>query len=156
MAICYIMIGLPGSGKSTWIKDNLKGIPVISSDAIIEEIAKKNGTSYDFEFKDNISFANKEFERNIKEAVDNNLTFIVDRTNLSMKVRKRLIDSLPLSYQVKAVFFHTPSKKEHARRLKKRPGKTIPKEVLESMILNFEEPLLDEGFDEIWEIRQNG
>lgn len=34
----YVMCGLPGSGKSTWCSENLKGLPVISRDTIREEL----------------------------------------------------------------------------------------------------------------------
>ena len=32
--VVYLMVGIPGSGKSTWIKENLEGLPVISRDII--------------------------------------------------------------------------------------------------------------------------
>jgi hypothetical protein len=35
-------------------------------------------------------------------------------------------------------------------RLSGRPGKHIPKTVIDSMIDNWEEPTLEEGFKEIW------
>jgi hypothetical protein len=47
------------------------------------------------------------------------------------------------------VFFPTPDQAEHARRLALRPGKTIPWNILNGMISTIEQPITDEGFDEI-------
>ena len=48
--------------------------------------------------------------------------------------------------------FATPEPKELARRLASRydSGKIIPEHVMQSMIENWEEPTLEEGFKEIW------
>jgi tRNA uridine 5-carbamoylmethylation protein Kti12 len=50
------------------------------------------------------------------------------------------------------VVFPTPEPEELARRLASRPGKTIPPEVIERMIEDWEEPDLSEGFEEIWRV----
>lgn len=36
--IAYVMVGMPGSGKSTWIKNNIPDIPIISRDIIRAEL----------------------------------------------------------------------------------------------------------------------
>lgn len=36
--IAYVMVGMPGSGKSTWIKNNIPHIPVVSRDIIRAEL----------------------------------------------------------------------------------------------------------------------
>jgi gluconate kinase len=46
--------------------------------------------------------------------------------------------------------FKTPAWPELKRRLASRPGKTIPRKVVKSMIHNFEQPSEEEGFTEIW------
>jgi tRNA uridine 5-carbamoylmethylation protein Kti12 len=46
--------------------------------------------------------------------------------------------------------FKTPDEEELIKRLNSRPGKEIPKDVISNMIDNWEEPTLEEGFDEIW------
>jgi len=53
-------------------------------------------------------------------------------------------------YEHIAVVFRTPEPAELARRLASRPGKHIPKNVIDSMIYNWDEPTEDEGFTEIW------
>jgi gluconate kinase len=53
-------------------------------------------------------------------------------------------------YEHVAVVFQTPEQDELKRRLKSRPGKVIPKRVVETMIELWEEPTEEEGFKEIW------
>jgi gluconate kinase len=53
-------------------------------------------------------------------------------------------------YEHIAVVFRTPSRDELDVRLSGRPGKHIPKTVIDSMIAGWEEPELEEGFEEIW------
>ena len=40
----YIMIGIPGSGKSTYVKNNLADIPMISRDIIRIELLSAGST----------------------------------------------------------------------------------------------------------------
>jgi gluconate kinase len=56
---------------------------------------------------------------------------------------------LPGYYKI-AVVFRTPDRSELDVRLAGRPGKHIPKKVVDDMIANWDEPTEDEGFDEVW------
>ena len=79
----------------------------------------------------------------------------IDRTNLSVKSRKKFIDKLKLhKYEIECVVFPMPGTEklpsdEWNRRLESRPGKSIPGHVLSSMIEYYEPPTLSEGFSEI-------
>lgn len=41
--VVYLMVGIPGSGKSTWIKENQPKLPVISRDIIRAELGFTSG-----------------------------------------------------------------------------------------------------------------
>jgi gluconate kinase len=56
---------------------------------------------------------------------------------------------LPKEWIKVCVFFPTPEADELQRRLDSRVGKSIPKNVMDSMIQHLEIPQLSEGFDEI-------
>ena len=44
----YVLVGPPSVGKSTWIKSlDDSNIVVINRDEIVEEVAEKNGLTYD-------------------------------------------------------------------------------------------------------------
>lgn len=153
MPNCYILVGVPGSGKSTYLKANIIDVETVaSSDNTIETIAEEYGFTYSEAFKDLIGFATKVFEDDLGLAIDNDDDIAIDRTNLTPKVRKRFIDMFKKAgYTVTAVVFETPDEEEWKLRLNSRPGKHIPQDVLNSMVKNFVYPTLDEGFDFIVE-----
>lgn len=149
MANCYILVGVPGSGKSTYLKAKVIEVATVaSSDNTIETVAEEYGFTYSEAFKDLIGFATKVFERDLETAIDLNEDIAIDRTNLTPKVRKRFIDMFKKAgYTVTAVVFETPEADEWKRRLDSRSGKFIPQTVLDSMSVNFVYPNMYEGFD---------
>ncbi len=148
---CYQLIGVPGAGKSTWIKnqDWAKDIPVVSTDKFVEEYAEKMGKTYNEVFDEYMPIAVKLMANQVEICKANNLDIIWDQTSVSIKSRKRKFNMLP-NYEHIAVVFPTPEKEELDRRLTSRPGKNIPDSVMSSMIDNFEMPTEEEGFKEIW------
>lgn len=153
MPKCYQLVGVPGSGKSTWIKnqDWAKDIPVVSTDNFVEAYAKEQGKTYSEVFDEYMPIAVKLMANQALICQANGLDVIWDQTSTSAVSRKRKFNTLP-NYEHIAVVFTTPDKEELARRLASRPGKNIPKKVLKSMIHNFEMPTEDEGFTEIWHV----
>ena len=151
MPKCYQLIGVPGAGKSTWIKsqDWAKDIPVVSTDNFVEAYAKEQGKTYNEVFKDYMPIAVKLMANQALICQANGLDVIWDQTSTSVVSRKRKFNTLP-GYEHIAVVFRTPEKDELAKRLASRPGKNIPDHVMRSMIDNFEMPTEDEGFTEIW------
>ena len=150
---CYQLIGVPGSGKSTWIKQQTwaLGLPVVSSDFFIEQEAARTGKTYTEVFKDYIPIALKLMFNQALVCQANKLDFIWDQTNTTVSTRKKKFDTLlPTQYEHIAVVFKVPEPDELVRRLASRAGKEIPADVMESMIKNFEQPTLEEGFTKIW------
>src|SRR6478735_9172428 len=89
-----MLVGLPGSGKTTWIKNYqwVRPTRVLASDTIIENVASQYGYTYDQVFKELISFADKVFWCGLREACAYGTDIIVDRTNLSLSSRKKVLD----------------------------------------------------------------
>lgn len=148
---CYQLIGVPGSGKSTWIKNQAwaKDIPVVSTDNFVEAYAKEQGKTYNEVFKDYMPVAVKLMANQALICQANGLDVIWDQTSTTVVSRKRKFNTLP-GYEHIAVVFRTPDADELAKRLASRPGKNIPDHVMRSMIDGFEMPTEDEGFTEIW------
>lgn len=152
----YILIGPPGVGKSTWVQKHFQGeCVVVSSDNILEEIAAETGTTYNETFNKYMKAADRmmweEFDRVIEER---HHPVVFDRTNMSRGARARVFNRLKQfhrghGYTIHAVVIPKPDEAEHKRRLASRPGKTIPENVVESMIRSFEFPSVEEGFDSI-------
>ncbi len=151
MPKCYQLIGVPGAGKSTWIKNQewARDLPVISTDNFVEAYAKEQGKTYNEVFKDYMPIAVKLMANQALVCQANDLDVIWDQTSTTWASRKRKFNTLP-KYEHIAVVFPTPEPEELAKRLASRPGKNIPKSVMDQMIDGFEMPTEDEGFKEIW------
>lgn len=151
--IAYILVGLPGSGKSTWTNEiNRDGkFALISSDDHLERIARDSGKSYSDVFNDHIKAAGALMNADFRKAVADNRSIIWDQTNMTSKKRKGILQQIPNNYKKIAVVFQIDPV-ELERRLEKRgkeTGKIIPNHILSSMAKSFEMPTRAEGFNEI-------
>jgi len=150
MPKCYQLIGVPGSGKSTWIKnqDWSKDCVVVSTDEFVEDYAKECGSTYSEVFDDYMPTAVSLMADKVIRARDAGKDIIWDQTSTSVNSRVRKFKMLP-DYEHIAIVFKTPDEGELKRRLDSRPGKIIPDNVIRGMIENFQMPTEDEGFAEI-------
>ena len=153
MPKCYQLIGGPGSGKSTWIKNQVwaLGLTVVSTDMWVEIYAKEQGKTYSEVFNDYMPTAVDLMAKQVVKARELGHTIIWDQTSTTVKSRTRKFNMLP-NYEHIAVVFETPSRLELNKRLASRPGKEIPNVVIEGMRASFEMPTLEEGFTEIWNV----
>ena len=151
MSKCYQLIGVPGSGKSTWIanQDWALGLTIVSTDAFVEDYARAQGKTYSEVFEEYMPTAVDLMAKQVVFAREHGHTIIWDQTSTTVASRARKFRMLP-DYEHIAVVFQTPDEEEHQRRLKTRPGKVIPEAVLFDMVWNFEMPTEEEGFKEIW------
>jgi predicted kinase len=151
MPKCYQLVGVPASGKSTWIKsqDWALGLTVVSTDAFVEDYAKSQGKTYSEVFKDYMPTAVNLMADQVVFAREHNHTIIWDQTSTTIASRAKKFRMLP-DYEHIAVVFRTPHRHELDVRLSGRPGKHVPKDVIDSMIANWEEPTEEEGFSQIW------
>jgi len=149
----YVLVGVPGSGKSTWVKnqDWAKDIPVVSTDHFVEEYAKSQGKTYSQVFDEYMPIAVKLMANQVLICQANNKDVIWDQTSTTIATRAKKIRMLPNYYKI-AVVFKTPPGDELLVRLASRPGKHIPLDVVAKMAeqLRAEPPTEEEGFDEIW------
>lgn len=151
MPKCYQLIGVPGSGKSTWVKNQewVLDMKYVSTDHHVEEYAKAQDKTYSEVFKDYMPTAVDLMAAEVVVARQAGRDIIWDQTSTTIASRARKFNMLPDYYHI-AVVFRTPEKKELERRLASRPGKEIPAYVIEQMIDGWEEPTREEGFKEIW------
>ena len=147
----YILVGVPGSGKSTWARSQrwFDECAYISTDEHVEAYAKGLGKTYSEVFEEYMPHAIIAMCRDANEAEAVSADIIWDQNSTTRVSRARKFRMLP-NYKMIAVVFPTPDEDELARRLASRPGKEIPLGVVRSMIENWEEPTMEEGFDEIW------
>lgn len=148
MNIFYMMIGLPGSGKSSLVKTFKEIIKItgaknnsiiISTDEIRKEI---NG---DENCQDNNA---KVFEIALNRAKENikDKNVIFDATNINRKRRMEILRQIKNCYK-EGIFVYTPFD-ECLKRNSMRERK-VPIEVIKRMYKNFDIPYYAEGFDSI-------
>lgn len=150
MSKCYQLVGVPGSGKSTWVQHQewAHKCVVVSTDDFVEKYAKEVGSTYSEVFRDYMPTAVKLMVDKVIQAREEGKDIIWDQTSTTIGSRLRKFAMLP-DYQHIAIVFNTPESEELARRLTSRLGKNIPDHVMHGMIAGFEMPILQEGFIEI-------
>lgn len=151
MPKCYQLIGVPGSGKSTWVESQDWAITCakVSTDKWVEIYAKEVGRTYSEVFTSFMPTAVDLMAKEVVAARAMGRDIIWDQTSTTVASRKKKFNMLP-DYEHIAVVFKTPEHKELMRRLFSRPGKEIPDHVIASMIASWEDPTEEEGFKEIW------
>jgi len=151
MPKCYQLIGVPGSGKTTWVnnQDWTATCAYISTDKFVDAYAQEVGKTYSEVFTEFMPRAVDLMALEVVVARELGRDIIWDQTSTTLASRARKFGMLP-DYEHIAVVFATPEHKELERRLKSRPGKEIPEHVIASMIAGWDEPTEEEGFTQIW------
>ena len=147
-----MLVGLPCSGKSTFIqnvvsefKDDYK---VISTDNIIEDRAILQNKTYNQIFKDEIKSATAEMNARVLDSIKSGHNIVWDQTNLTVKSRKSKLNMCSKDYIKIAIYFDVSLDEVLSRNI--RPGKIIPENVIKNMSETIEIPSLDEGFDAVF------
>lgn len=154
-----ILIGLPCTGKSTYIKQAKEAleaagieVAVISSDDHVDRLAAERGQTYSEAFKDVADAAMKAMEEDVKDAIAAGKFILWDQTNLNVKARKAKIKRLTdAGYTVHARVFELPEdfRKGLQAKRAKETGKDIPAFVIANMRKSYEAPTHEEGFENI-------
>ena len=151
MPTAYILVGAPGTGKSTWVQNQSwrRQCVYVSTDKFVEQHARRTKKTYSEVFDDYMPRAVQRMSKQVSQAREAEKDIIWDQTSTTVASRAKKFRMLP-GYKMVAVVFTPPEQTEWSRRLLQRPGKIIPPDVLEKMIQEFEMPDEQEGFDEIW------
>lgn len=145
--ILIVTVGIPGSGKTSWVKDYIeenkdKNIEVISSDEIRKELLNdiknqsKNKEVFDV------------MKKRTKESLSNGHITIYEATNISSKRRRALLKEMKKYYSKAICLFKYKNLIDCIVDNDTR-NKRVPDEVIERMYKNIEIPHKCEGFDEI-------
>lgn len=143
-----MLIGLPGSGKSTWLKNQRDyHAMVLSTDKHIEHFAGENATTYNEVFASTIKDAEKKLLADLAAAIKNEQSIIWDQTNLNTKTRAKKLAKIPTIYHKEAIVFLTSDKiLDIINEDRKKVGRSIPQHIFESMKKNFS----------VWDIEKEG
>lgn len=155
MPTLTVLVGLPGSGKSTSIPEDFDGF-IYSTDNYIEQCAKMNGWTYNEAFQEFIEPATKTMNEQVEIAIRQKADVLWDQTNMSVKKRHGILSRFPKTYRKVCICRVPPGDEDEWVELNQRivqrarfTGKFIPPEVVERMADSYVEPTLEEGFDEV-------
>jgi len=142
----YIVVGLPGSGKSTYatnfIKD--KDIEYLSSD----ELRAKFGSGETDQTCTNQVFGH--IKRKVDEFLKDGKNVLVDATNVNRKERSHYINTAKkYGTKVVAIVFKMDRQGLIDRNKKRgeQGGRVVPTFVIDKMLAKYEEPSYSEGID---------
>lgn len=141
-----VLVGLPGSGKSTYIKQY--NLPALSSDALRQLLA-------DDETDQSIHgrvFAAIRYLLRQRIAIGRPVTYI-DATHLTPAERRPyVVMGRRLGFQVEALFFDVPP--EVCKQRNRSRPRVVPDEVIDAMAARLVRPSRAEGFARVWVIKQ--
>lgn len=143
------MCGVPGSGKSTYLKNNVienEYTTIISRDKIRFSIVKPDEPYFSHE--DEVC---EKFWTAINEALAADKTVWVDQTSLTPKARKWLLQHIK-GYEHANIVWIDEDLETCLKRNELRRGTRayVPRDTIRRMYSQFIKPSLDEGFDNIY------
>lgn len=148
MADLYLMCGIPGSGKSTFIKNKIKNnkIVIISRDSIRFSLVRSDEEYFSHEEEVIKTLWNK-----ANEALANNKNVLIDQTSLTPKARKLVLQRIEGYAHANLIWIdedvHTCLERNEMRRGTRA---YVPRNVIRRMNEQFIEPSLEEGFYRIY------
>ena len=151
-----ITCGPSGSGKSTWLIKQMRPLEdiCISRDNIRFMLLKDGEDYFTHENKvKNIfysairsnTFTSKDFD-----------TVFVDATHLTPKSRRLTTNHIPPDTYKIAVSFEVPVEVALERNAQRTGRALVPESVIRNMHCQYIKPTIEEGFDEVWHIDEEG
>jgi predicted kinase len=144
----YITVGLPGSGKSTYVKNFIKDkdIEYLSSDSL----RAVYGKSEEDQTVTPLVFGH--IKKKVDELLKDGKNVLVDATSVNRKERSDYINTAKkYGAKVVAIVFKMDRQGLIDRNKKRgeQGGRVVPDFVIDKMLAKFEEPSYSEGIDVI-------
>lgn len=149
MATLTLMIGLPGSGKSTYAKTKIdRKVKLLSSDAIRKELF------LDETNQENNTLVFKTLHERARNFLIDGKDVVIDATNTNIDDRTKTLSSFAdLNIKRKAIIIETPVELCIERDSRRR--RTVGEDVIKSYHENYTPPTKAEGFDDIIMVKNN-
>lgn len=145
MNTLYIMVGLPGSGKTSWAKENLPDTIYISRDDIRFTLVKEDEEYFSKEKEVFNTFVNK-----INNSLHWSFDVVADATHLNKKSRAKLFSALHYNKEttkVVAIYMDQPIKVCLAQNERRKGTRAyVPPRVIKDMSKNLQKPDFEEFY----------
>lgn len=142
----YMTIGLQASGKTTYVEKHApKDAVIISPDRIRKEVFR---VEYDPAFEEGVWST---FFRQLEDALRANKTVVVDNTNVTRTARATII-SMAKRYNVPVIGYWFKVPVEECIRRNQLRERKVPEQMIYQMQRMFDEPALEEGFQQLKEV----
>jgi predicted kinase len=154
----YVLMGLPGSGKTTWrnrfVAERDGVAHAVARDDVVEEMASIHGITYREAWLTYSKAIDKELRRRLTEAFTLGKDVVVDNTNLTAKARRRILSRVPEGWEKVGVIFDVPEQWLVHRVLCRAEagGKRVAPWLVSRMRLDWVPPVPDD-FDRILIVR---
>jgi predicted kinase len=158
MPTVYVLMGLPGSGKTTWrnrfVAERKGAAHAVARDDVVEEMAGLHGITYAEAWRTFSRIIDKEFRRRLTEAFTLGKDVVVDNTNLTAKARRRIFGRVPEEWEKVGVIFDVPEQWLVHRLLARADagGKRVAPWLVSRMRLDWVPPAPDD-FDRLLIVR---
>lgn len=150
MARLHLMMGTPGSGKSTWITNHINSSKEIW---ISRDEVRFSMVAEDEEYFSKEKAVFREYIRRINEALDNEMDVFADATHLNKASRNKLLRAInpKATPEVDVIWIKTPlSECIYRNDNRKGTRSFVPRSVIRRMFYQIEKPEFEEGFDTIY------
>ena len=144
MQTVYIMVGVPGAGKTTFAKKYLSHAVYLGTDNIRKELYGRELT-----LRGRKRVRRILYDR-MKEALSTGNDIVIDCTNITRRRRKALLDKLPSGIRAAAIYLDTPLMT--ALKNNRRRKRHVPMIGICMMYQTLSEPSETEGFAKIYKI----
>ena len=140
MAVLYMLIGIPGSGKSTWAKkmQEEQGACWVSRDKIRFQYIKDEDDYFAYEER-----VFDEFVEEIQNAIYDKFPIIIaDATHLNLKARNKVLRRLSLlGTRVEFVYFNVDLQTALERNAQRQGRARVPDSVIMNMQKSIQLPM---------------
>lgn len=143
--IVYMMSGLPGAGKDSYVRKHFAQLPVISPDQIRQEM-KVSAT-----YTAGNGRVIQEAKERARELLRKHTSFVWNATNTTRQMREQLID-LFISYGagVTIVYVEVPYQLLHKQNYSR--NEVVPAKVIGKLAAKLEVPVAWEAHEVIWQV----
>jgi predicted kinase len=145
MPLLVIMVGVPGSGKSSFVEALKRSIPML---AVAHMDRVTNGQ------KSKLASSWKACREAAIRALIMRQPVCIDRTNCTLEAREEWLHMAPKGYRVVAVVLDT-SLEDCIRRAAARTERPVPAKVIKELHKQYVSPTREEGFTDIFNLEND-